>query len=81
MTTGDCRIYNDVHVERNDYFQVTSKTVFHTQLLTDIAYNVWVSGATFQSRAKVYNLNFKESDSLRLSGLRKFALTNNEEWE
>lgn len=47
MTTGDCRIYNDVQVERNEYFQVTSKTVFHTQLLKDIACNVWVSGATF----------------------------------
>lgn len=81
MTTGVCRIYSDVQVEKKEYFQVSAKTVFHTELLKDIACNVWVSGATFQSRAKVYNLKFKESDSLRLTELQEFARTNDEEWE
>ena len=81
MTTGDCRIYSDVQVEKKEYFQVSAKTVFHTELLKDIACKVWVSGATFQSRAKVYNLKFKESDSLRLTELQEFARTNDEEWE
>lgn len=54
------------------------KFVFHTQLLKDIACISWVSGATFQSHAKGYNLNFRESDSLRLSELQEFARTNDE---
>lgn len=60
---------------------MSSKTVFETYLLKDISNNIWVTGATFQSRAKVYNLNFKEKDSLRLAQLQEFARTSNEEWE
>ena len=78
ITSSDCRIYNDVP-DGNAYFQVSSRTVFETQLLKDITSNVWVCGATFQSRAKVYNLNFKEKGSLRLSELQEFARTNDEE--
>lgn len=47
-----CKIFEDDNHARNRYFQVTSKTVFETQLLQDISSNIWVSGATFQSRAK-----------------------------
>ena len=47
----------------------------------DISNDIWVSGATFQSRAKVYNLNFKIKDRKRLSELQEFARTNDEEWE
>ena len=80
ITSSDCRIYNDVP-DVNAYFQVSSRTVVETQLLKDITSNVWVCGATFQSRAKVYNLNFKEKDSLRLSELQEFARRNDEEWQ
>ena len=58
-----CKIFEDDNHARSRYFQVTSKMVFETQLLQDISSNVWVSGATFQSRAKVYNLNFEAKDS------------------
>ena len=75
------KIFEDVNHAGNPYFQVSSKTVFETQLLEDMSNNIWVSGATFQSRAKVYNLNFKMKDSERLSELQKFARTNDEEWE
>ena len=81
ITNEGCKIFEDDNPARNRYFQVTSKTVFETQLLQDISSNIWVSGATFQSRAKVYNLNFKTKDSERLSGLQEFARTNDEEWE
>ena len=57
------RIFIDVQQEGSGYFQVSSKTVFGTYLLKDISNNIWVTGATFQSRAKVYNLNFKEKDT------------------
>lgn len=80
ITTKDCRIFNDVQVERNEYFQVTSKTVSYSTAERHCLC-CWVSGATFQSHAKVYNLNFKTSVSLRLSELQEFARTNDEEWE
>ena len=73
--------FSDVQQEGNAYFQVSSRTVFETQLLKDISSNMWVSGATFQSRAKVYNLNFKEKDNSRLRELQEFARSNDEEWE
>ena len=75
------KIFEHVNHAGNPYFQVSSKTVFETQLLEDMSNNIWVSGATFQSRAKVYNLNFKSKDSERLSELQEFARTNDEEWE
>ena len=65
----------------SDFFQVSSKTVFEKDLLKDISNNIWVTGAIFQSRAKVYNLNFKEKDEVRLAELNEFCRTKNEDWE
>ena len=60
---------------------MSSKTVFERQLLEDISNNIWVSGATFQSRARVYNLNFTMKDRERSSEIQEFACTNDEEWK
>ena len=75
------KLFEDVIHAGNTYFQVSSKTVFETQRLEDISNNIWISGATLQSRAKVYNLNFKITDRERLSELQEFARTNDEEWQ
>ena len=48
---GRFKTFEDVNHAGNRYFQVSSKTVFETQLLQDISSNIWVSKATFQSRA------------------------------
>ena len=60
---------------------MSSKTVFETQLLEDISNDIWVSGATFPSRARVYNLTFTMKDRERLSELQEFACTNDEDWK
>lgn len=62
------------------YFQITSRTVFEKQLLQDISNNIWVNGATFQSRAKVYNVNFAEQNSKRFADVKEFARTKDGEW-
>ena len=54
------------------YFHVTSLTVFETILVCDIVNNIWVSGTTFESRAKVYNLTFSSKDEARLPQLKQF---------
>ena len=60
IINGEYRIYDNPLDSNNKYFQVTCKTVFDKQLLKDMLSNIWVTGATFHSRAKVYNdLNFK----------------------
>ena len=62
------------------YFQITSRTVFEKQLLQDISNNIWVNGATFQSRAKAYNVNFAEQNSKRFADVKEFARTKDGEW-
>lgn len=80
ITNEGQRIYYDPMDEVNVYFQVTSKTVFEKELLRDMSNNIWVTGATFQSRAKVYNLNFSDKDRHRLKDLEEFARTCDGEW-
>ena len=43
ITNEGCKIFEDVNHAGNTYFQVSSKTVFETQLLQDISSNIWVS--------------------------------------
>lgn len=75
------RFYYDPNIESDRYFQVTSQTVFDKQLLKDFTNNIWVDGATFQSRAKVYNLNFEASDKIRLAHLEEFSRTKHGTWQ
>ena len=77
---GSKRIYYDPTDECTRFFNVTSKTVFDKQLLKDDTNNIWVNGATFQSLAKVYNLNFADSDKQRLSEPQEFAQTKEGGW-
>lgn len=74
------RIYQDPRDESMRYFQVTSQTVFEKQLLMDFSNNIWVNGATFESRAKVYNLNFGAINETRLSQLDEFSRTKDGGW-
>ena len=75
------RFYYDPNIERERYFQVTSQTVFDKQLLKDFSNNIWVEGATLQSRAKVYKLNFEASDKVRLAQLEEFARKKHGNWQ
>ena len=49
-----------------DYFQVSSQTVFSVTLLQDITLNLEVSCASFESRAIVYNEHFGQQSSENL---------------
>ena len=81
--TGDSRriFLDSAIVDDEGYLQITSQTVFEKKLLNDISNNLWVSGTTFNSRAKVYNLNFVDKDEKRLCELKEFARTSEGEWK
>ena len=49
------------------YFQITSQMIFEVALMEDITNNILISAASFESRAKVYNENFRKVDQDRLS--------------
>ena len=55
------------------YFQTTSQTVFEISLLRDITSNITISGTSFESRAVVYNENFRHVDIKRLDHLHTFG--------
>ena len=55
------------------FFHITTQTVFSKKLLDDFTNNISVSAASFQSRAEVYNENFRECDSKRLKGCSVFG--------
>lgn len=55
------------------YFQATSQTVFEIALLEDITNNISISAASFESRAQVYNENFRKIDQDRLQQLTAFG--------
>jgi hypothetical protein len=55
------------------YFQSTSQTVFEVALLDDLTNNISISATSFESRAEVYNENFRDSDSSRLKHLRDYG--------
>jgi hypothetical protein len=74
--SNKAKMYNDPTDNSCRYFQVTSKTVFDKQLLKYFTNNICVSGTTFQSRAKVYNLNFGDYHSL----LEEIARKNEGGW-
>jgi len=62
------------------YFQ-TSQTVFEISLLCDITSNITISGTSFESRAVVYNENFRQLTSnvwtiyTHLAGIAKIEST------
>lgn len=55
------------------YFHCTSQTVFEISLLQDMTNNISISAASFQSRAEVYNANFRAVDCLRLKHHTRFG--------
>ena len=55
------------------YFQSTSQTVFEVALLDDLTNNISISATSFESRAEVYNENFRDSDSSQLKHLRDYG--------
>ena len=59
----------------SSFLQVTSQTVFEVALLDDITNNMFISAASFESRAAVYNENHRSVDSDRLRELACFART------
>ena len=59
ITSNDRRIFTDLAATDDEgYLQITCQTVLEKKLLNDIATTLWVSGTTFNSKAKVYNVNF-----------------------
>lgn len=57
----------------SDYFHISNQTVFATSLIADITNNISISASSFQSRAEVYNENFRQSDHKRLKMLTDFG--------
>ena len=60
------------------YFQYSSQTVFETALLEDMTNNISISATSFESRAEVYNENFRDLDIDRLKLLREFGRTTSD---
>ena len=54
------------------FFQLSSQTIFEVKFLKDVTNNVSISATSFQSRAEVYNENFREIDGERLKCLSQF---------
>ena len=73
------RYYIDPNI--NDFFQVTSSTVFEKRLLEEIANNIWISGTSLESRAKVNNCTFGAVDEERLASLKNFDRTIKSGWQ
>ena len=70
---GDTVRYHIPHGEK--YFQYSCQTVFEIALLEDMTNNISISATSFESRAEVYNENFRDSDVARLKHLREFGRT------
>ena len=70
---GDTVRYHIPHGEK--YFQYSCQTVFEIALLEDRTNNISISATSFESRAEVYNENFRDSDVARLKHLREFGRT------
>ena len=60
------------------YFQYSSQTVFETALLEDVTNNISISATSFESRAEVYNENFRDLDIARLKHLCEFGRTTSD---
>ena len=81
ITSDNRRIFTDLTgTDDEGYLQITCQTVFEKKLLNDVSTNLWVSGTTFNSRAKVYNVNFRETDEKRLCEMMEFTRTSEGEW-
>ena len=48
-----------------EYFQLSSKSVFSIEFLHEVGLNLEISWVSFESRAKVYNERFKKSDAAK----------------
>ncbi len=70
---GDQTFFYDPNDGR--FFQVTSQTVFEVALLDNITNNVCISATSFESRAEVYNENFRRVDSDLLGKLECYGRT------
>ncbi len=57
----------------SDYFHISSQTIFSTSLLDDVTNNIAISATSFQSRAEVYNENFRVVDHHCMSKLTNFG--------
>jgi hypothetical protein len=57
----------------NEYFQISSKTVFEVQLLKEVETNITLSATTFESRAQLYNVMFNEIDEVKLKKMHHFS--------
>ena len=55
------------------FFQLSAQTVFEIALICDITNNISVSACSFQSRAEVYNENFRELDCERLKNFTDYG--------
>jgi hypothetical protein len=67
---GRMHYYNPIPLK---FFQLSSQTVFETALIFDITNNISVSACSFQSRAEVYNENFREVDCERLKHFNDYG--------
>ena len=72
--------FYDPNHDDHPYFQVSSQTIFEKKLLEDITNNITISGASFESRAEVYNENFAATDLKRLTHLQEYCRDRSKSW-
>ena len=65
--TQDGKQHFHSHREDQQYFEITSHTVFEIELLRQLTAQLIFSAASFESQAEVYNTVHSVSDQLRLS--------------
>lgn len=62
-------IFNDP--QDSEYFHISRSTVFHTSVLVGVTNNILFSHASFQSRAAVYNANFRTETNKRMAVMQQ----------
>ena len=71
-------IYSSPH-NNDQFFQVSSCTIFEKKLLHDITHNIVFSASTFESRAEVYRPN-KLNDQQELCSYKAYQRSKSREW-
>lgn len=66
------------NISAKNFFQLSSQTIFEISLIHDMTNNISVSACSFQSRAEVYNENFRDADSERLKHMKDYGRSNSD---
>lgn len=76
---GKERFYYSPQSDGQEFFQVTTHTVFSKDFLLDLDNSIWISGTTFEARAKLYTCNNRKRDAERLTHLSVYC--RGDDWQ